>query len=91
MNKDKMEDFLAELSELTKKHKIAIGGLGIDSPYLFFPLYAGRDDCYRADRSGNNLVWTGDTIHERSEIKAIKQSAIKKTTRVVEFKQASGE
>lgn len=96
MNRDKVLDFLEELTELTKKYKIAISGLGEDSPFLFYPMYCGKDDSYRVDRDGNNLVWSGDTVEDRSEFKVIRKGKKtlklpKKLAKEIESKQAANQ
>ena len=51
--------FLAELTELTKKHGIAIGGCGCcGSPWITSDVDVGDDQSgYCVDEYGDNLTW----------------------------------
>lgn len=56
--------FLADLSALTKKHGIVIGGCGCcGSPYLTEPIEGKREGHYTTDKSDDCLTWKGRSDH----------------------------
>lgn len=66
---DKKEIFLKELSELTKKYEIAIGGCGCcGSPYLYsinrITLEGQSENLYFYEKGGKYVVGDRKTIDE---------------------------
>ena len=58
-NKKKIEEFLKELTELTKKYGFAIGGCGCcGSPYVYKLNEKQLDGEYKLDKANENLEYT---------------------------------
>jgi len=59
LSKRRVKNFLKELTELSKRYKIAIGGCGCcGSPYLYPIDKKNLDNFYTIDGEFNNLKFT---------------------------------
>lgn len=70
IDEERKAQFLLELTELTKKHGIAIGGCGCcGSPWISNAVYVeGRHFGYCCDENDDDLTWTETEKEKQNEL-----------------------